>query len=82
MGAAIGAGIHLTLNGSRIEGNVVDSNDTGIDVDSGSNLIIRNFAIANSTAAFSISANNFTGTQVTTEATLNSATNSNVNMTP
>jgi len=76
-----GAGIHVTLNGSRIEGNVCDSNDIGIDVDSGTNFIVRNWAATNSTA-FSIAAGNFTGTQVGSEAALNAAANANVNMTP
>jgi hypothetical protein len=77
----VGAGIHVTLNGSRIEGNTCVSNDIGIDVDAGTNFIIRNF-VASNTTDFSLAAGNFTGTQVSTEATMNSAANANVNMVP
>jgi parallel beta-helix repeat protein len=42
-----GAGIHVTGSGNRIDSNHVLSNDRGIDVDVGGNLIIRNSARGN-----------------------------------
>ncbi|HEY6168938.1 MAG TPA: right-handed parallel beta-helix repeat-containing protein [Verrucomicrobiae bacterium] len=42
-----GAGIHVIERRNRIDGNTVISNDRGIDVDLGSNLIIRNSAGGN-----------------------------------
>lgn len=47
--AGIGAGVHVTGAGSRIEGNMVTDNDAGIDVDACCNLIIRNSASGNVT---------------------------------
>ena len=53
-GAAVnGAGIHLTLGGSRIEGNHVAENYYGIKADVAGNFIIHNSASGN-TADFSI----------------------------
>ena len=79
------AGIQMTDVSSRIEGNNVTSNDRGIDVLSGSNLIIRNSARGNAgagvpSANYDIGAGNFVGTIVTTEAAMNSAANSNINI--
>lgn len=47
--AGTGAGIHATGNDNRIDGNVVSSNDSGIEVDAAAadNLVIRNSARAN-----------------------------------
>ena len=53
-----GAGIHVTSVGSRIEGNQLTSNDTGLAVDSGDN-IIRNTARSNTTAFFLAVDNHF-----------------------
>ena len=45
-----GAGIHVNTSGTgvRIEGNLVNANDRGIDVDTTSNIIIGNIAMGNS----------------------------------
>lgn len=58
--AGIGAGVHVTGIGSRIEGNTVTDNDAGIDVDACCNLIIRNSAQSN-VAQYTIVANNKVG---------------------
>lgn len=42
-----GPGIHVTGMGSRIDSNVARGNLIGIDVDSSTNLIVRNFAVLN-----------------------------------
>jgi len=44
---AVGAGIRAQNVGNRIEGNQVNSNDTGIDCDVAGNLVIRNAARSN-----------------------------------
>lgn len=74
-----GAGIHTTGDDNRIEGNNCTTADRGIDVDAGGNLIIRNSASGNTTN-YDIVGGNFTGTIVATEAAMNAATNSNVNI--
>ena len=48
-GAADGAGVHVTGRANRIDGNTALSNDRGIDVDAGGNLIVRNDASLNAT---------------------------------
>jgi hypothetical protein len=58
--ANLGAGIHVTAFGNRIEGNGVMSNARGIDVDAGSNLVIRNDAASNGTN-YDIAAGNTVG---------------------
>jgi parallel beta-helix repeat protein len=77
---SVGAGIHVVLEDNHIEGNLVDENDKGIDVDGSFNTIIANHAGFNPTADYEIAASNITGTIVTTEAAMNGATNSNVNI--
>lgn len=47
--AGDGAGIHLLVSGSRVEGNTCLSNDRGIDVDGSSNIIVRNNCRSNTT---------------------------------
>lgn len=44
-----GAGIHATSGSNRIEGNLLTSNVTGLDVDSAGNFIVKNSAKANTT---------------------------------
>ena len=48
-GRAGGAGIHATARANRIDGNTAISNDRGIDVDGGGNLVVRNDASLNTT---------------------------------
>jgi parallel beta-helix repeat protein len=48
-GRADGAGIHATSRANRIDGNTTTSNDRGIDVDAGGNLVVRNDASLNTT---------------------------------
>ena len=48
-GEAYGAGVHVTGQGNRIDGNTVTRNVRGIDVDSGGNLVVRNDASLNTT---------------------------------
>lgn len=56
-----GAGIHvMSSTGSQIEGNNVNGNDTGIDVDTCCNIIIKNTARGN-TINYNISASNSYG---------------------
>ena len=74
-----GAGIVVSGNRSRIEGNNCSNNDRGIDVNSTGNLIIGNSAAGNTTN-YDIIAGNRTGTIVTTEAAMNVATNSLINV--
>jgi parallel beta-helix repeat protein len=81
--AITAAGIHVTSQGNRIEENhVVFNNDTGIKVDNANNLVVKNSSRFNSsnTKNYVIVAGNFVGTIVTTAAALNSASNSNVNI--
>jgi len=54
--AGIGAGIHLTGNGTRIDSCQMNSNDQGILCDLADNLITRNSARGNSVANFSFPA--------------------------
>jgi parallel beta-helix repeat protein len=79
--AVIGAGIHVTGQQCRVEGNSCVGNEIGIKVDGASNLIIRNSATSSVSSAFTIAAGNTTGTVVTTEANMNAAANANVNIT-
>jgi parallel beta-helix repeat protein len=68
--AGTGGGIHLpnaligTNADTRIEGNNCTDNDHGIWVEDSGNLIIRNSASGNTTAAFTIAAGNNFGTIV------------------
>jgi len=48
-GTADGAGVHVTGRANRIDGNTATSNDRGIDVDAGGNLVVRNDASLNAT---------------------------------
>ncbi len=59
-----GAGIHATGTRNRIEGNTAFNNNSGIDIDSSDNLIIRNSAGSNTTSDFDvlIPGNNLLGT--------------------
>lgn len=86
-GALPGYGIQIVgSGGNRIEGNHVVSNNRGIDAPGVSgNVIIRNTARGNvgtgtPSANYNIGAGNFVGTIVTTEAAMNAATNSNMNI--
>jgi parallel beta-helix repeat protein len=74
-----GAGIVVSGNRNRIEGNNCSNNDRGIDVNSTGNLIIANSAAGNTTN-YDIIAGNRTGTIITTEAAMNVATNSLINI--
>jgi parallel beta-helix repeat protein len=64
-GVGDGAGVFVTGNGNRIEGNNVTFNDRGIDVNSSANLIVRNSARSN-TLEYDIAAGNAMGPIVTT----------------
>lgn len=74
-----GAGIHSISSDNRIEANHVTDNDRGLDVDFTDNLIIKNSASGN-TINYDIVAVNIVGTIVATQAAMNAATNSNVNV--
>ena len=77
------AGIHITGNGNRIEGNnATDNTSTGFLVDANAgNLVIRNNARGNFFSyIFPQGHINIVGTLVTTSAQLNAANNSNVNI--
>jgi parallel beta-helix repeat protein len=82
-----GAGIHATAFANRIESNNLVSNDRGIDVDAGGNLIIKNSARGN-TNNYDIAADNRYGPIVdltaagTVAATGNSAPGTTVNADP
>jgi parallel beta-helix repeat protein len=82
-----GAGVRVDGNGSRVEGNHVSSNDRGIDVSGGSNLIIKNSA-SNNTTNYNIAVNNRYGPIVDLTAlgsaavTGNSAAGTTVNADP
>ena len=56
-GTADGAGIHVTGRANRIDGNTALSNDRGIDIDAGGNLVVRNDA-SNNTTNYDIAAGN------------------------
>jgi hypothetical protein len=82
-----GAGIHATAFANRIESNNLVSNDRGIDVDAGGNLIIKNSARSN-TNNYDIAADNRYGPIVdltaagTAAATGNNAPGTTVNPDP
>jgi hypothetical protein len=59
-----GAGIQVTSTGNHIEGNRVVTNDRGIDVTAGQNLIIRNSAQFNGAFNYVIAAGNIVGPSV------------------
>jgi parallel beta-helix repeat protein len=73
-GTGDGAGVHVTSSHNRIEGNNVASNDRGIDVDVGGNLIIKNSASGNGTAGgannYVITGTNTTGAIITATGTI------------
>jgi parallel beta-helix repeat protein len=76
-----GAGVHVTGGADLIEGNSVTGNDRGIELDANnSNVIIKNRANGNTTDYDIPAGNNIVGTIVTTGAAMNSATNSNINI--
>jgi secreted PhoX family phosphatase len=52
-----GAGIHVTGRKNRIDSNMATSNDRGIDIDAGGNLIVRNDS-SNNTTNYDIVAGN------------------------
>lgn len=79
-GAGDGAGIHAVGRHNRIEGNNVADNDRGIQVDSDLCIIMRNSAFDNALGSYVIAPGNITATIVTSEAGLNGAVNSNVNI--
>ena len=56
-----GAGIHVIGNGNRVEGNSVNRNDRGIEVDVSGNLVVRNSASSNTDAYGSIVSGNTVG---------------------
>lgn len=82
--AGTDVGIRVVQNDCRIEGNTVVSNlGTGILCTAGAtgNVIVANRASSNGGAGnFSVVAGNFMGTVVATEAAMNAATNSLVNI--
>ena len=59
-GVAVGAGIVITGSDNRIEGNNCVTQDIGIDVSAGGNIIIRNTCAGNATN-WTIAANNYYG---------------------
>jgi len=71
--------IHATSTANRIEGNRVAGAGVGIKLDAGNNLTLGNTAFLNG-SNYVIAAGNYTGTIVTTEAAMNTATNSNFNL--
>lgn len=82
-GTGADVGIRIVQTDCRIEGNTVVSNlGAGILCAAGAtgNVIVSNRASGNSGANFSIVAGNFLGTVVLTEAAMNAATNSLVNI--
>lgn len=74
-----GAGIHALFEGNRIEGNTVNANDRGIDVDAPDNVVIRNFAHEN-TVEFDVAAGSLLGTVITTNGAMNAHPNGAFNM--
>jgi hypothetical protein len=68
----VGAGIHSHSGGDRIEGNVVNNNDTGIEDFSNNSLIIRNSA-RNSTTAYDINGPHAVGPILTGTGTITSS---------
>lgn len=73
------SGLIVFGSGNRIEGNNAAGFWTGYSAPNPGNLLIRNSGYDNVTD-FSVGASNFTGTVVTTEAAMNGATNSLVNI--
>jgi hypothetical protein len=56
-GTGDGAGVHATGRSNRIDGNMTASNDRGVDVDAGGNLVVRNDA-TNNTVNYDVVAGN------------------------
>ncbi len=77
--AGTGAGVRVSGSDNRIEGNNCSDADFGIQIVSTGNVIIRNTCSGNTTN-FNVGGGNFWGTVVTTEAAMNAAVNSNVNI--
>ena len=74
-GVTNGAGIHATSTGNRIESNNCSSNDIGVLVDVGGNIIIKNSS-RGGTKAYDIAAGNSMGQEInvfnaTTTTTIN-----------
>jgi parallel beta-helix repeat protein len=80
--AGLYSGIFAAGNRNVIEGNHVTDNDAGISGNAGfvGNVMIRNNAAGNTTNYSLPAANNIIGTIVNTSAAVNTATNSNVNI--
>lgn len=75
------AGIYVNGANSCVEDNIVVQNTWGISCTSTSgNIVVRNRARGNTTGNYAQGSGNFWGTVVTSEATMNSATNSNINL--
>lgn len=74
-----GVGISVGGSGSRVEDNNVCGNPSGIICNGTSNSVLRNTMQGN-TSNYTQGTGNIWGTIVTTEAAMNSATNSNVNI--
>jgi parallel beta-helix repeat protein len=64
----------------RVEGCTVLRNLIGISAGQVGNLIVGNRASGNTSSHYNIAVGNFVGTIVTTEAAMNTATNSLVNV--
>ena len=82
-GTGADVGIRVVLNDCRIEGNTVVGNlGVGIFGAAGAtgNVIVSNRASGNSGGDYSFAGANFVGTVVTTQAAMNAATNSLVNL--
>lgn len=73
-----GAGIHVVGSGNRIELNEVSSNDRGVQVDSGGNLILQNGARGNGDNYGTIASGNVVG-PIVTSSTIATNTNPNAN---
>jgi parallel beta-helix repeat protein len=81
----LGSGIYTTTFDNRIEGNTVMSNDFGIFLDTATfpptgNMVVRNYAQGNTTNYSNPASGNFIGTVVTSNAAMNAATNSLINI--
>ena len=73
------SGIRATGSANRIDGNRMASVGIGVEVTGTNNVIIRN-VVMSSNNDYAVAAGNFKGTEIATEAALNSAANANVNV--
>jgi len=73
LGSTIGAGVHVTGADNRIDGNLCQGADTGVDVDTTGNLVVRNSCTGN-TANWAIASGNAVG-PIVTAGTTSSAIN-------